>query len=481
MALRSSTITIVDPGIVKARNAQIIPLLVGCCDTGSTSAIETLTSPEEALETYGVGPLSRAAGYMLRFGGGPIRCLRQATDAAGTCSAVTQSGGGAAMTVLVATAKDRYAVSVRVKLGGALGTARIDYALDAWGVAGLNPKYGSEVVVPANGEVVLTGTGITVDFAGALTLNTTYTFTSTAPEPAPDELTDFEDLLLGYQLPWSILTSAGDFADADDAYTNAAAADTLMQAIRPLYRHKRAIVGAGMENPAAVAAAGIATTLQSILVSPLYGEAQTIGAIPIAGYESRPRVPAHVVLAMRAAKNLFSTDPGRVASGPLEGVVAITHDEFVQQDIDPLRIGALRTWPTKAGFYVEKAWIKSAPASDFKYLQHGLIMDVACDIITDVMLRYVGETLRTEAGTGVLVEEDASDIQKDLFQNLSSTLLRQRNARGTLGHISALEVDVKRDNNILEDETLYADVGIQPNAYPGTIRTTLGFRVVEAA
>lgn len=480
--LNSVEITIVDPGIPKSQDSRVIPLIVGTCEGGSTTEIQTATSPAQLLDEAGVGPLSRCGAYMLKYGGRPIRWLRLATDAAGACSAVTQTGSGPAMTVLVGTARDRYAVTAKIVKGGDLATAQCQIATDDWGVPGLNPKYGPVTTIPANGEVVIPGTGITVDFAaGTHVVGTTHHFTSTAPEPAPDALASMTSLFQAYQLPWKILVNVNDFADVDDAYTNAASMDTLLTALRAVYRHKHGIVGAGLESASAVLASGLVTTLSTILVSPMYGEAQTIGAVPIAGYESRPRIPAHVVQAMRCSKRLFSTDPRRVASGPLEGVVAITHDEFTQANLDDVRIGTLRTYPTLPGYYVEKARIRSSATSDFKYTQHALIMNEACDVLTMGLLRYVGETLRTEAGTGYLSEEDAATIKNDLEAQLRATLMTPKNEFGTLGHVSALEFEVLRDHNVLEDETINTELGVQPHVYPTKLTAQVGYRVVQAA
>lgn len=478
MGIPRQILTIVDPGIPKGRAVSQIPLIVGTGDTGSTTTIQTITSPTEAYDTYGEGPIASAIAFVGRYGGFPVRALRLATGTAGASGAVTRTGStGPAMTVTVGTAKNRYSVRFEVTGEGALGTGRVRYSLDNWGDPQVPITWSDEMVVPVSGTIVLTGSGLEVDFAaGTLTVGELYDFTTTAPEPNEANLDQLSATLIAYTLPWRFLLLANDFSTAAEANTAAVDLDAVMTDLFDAHKHRRAVMGASRDTAANVGASALVTTFTSIRVSPLYGEAQTAGIIPLIG-QGYPMLPVHVVAAARIARSLISTDPARVGSGPLAGVLGITHDEYVEQDLDDLKIGTLRTWPGLPGFYVTNAWIKSTAGSDYRYYQHGSVMDVACDVVYQAQARYIGAGLRTISG-GTLAPEDGATIEADVRAQLNLALVEPLNAEGRPGHVSALEYDVSLANNVLATETLVSDLGVQPLGYPKVIETTIGMRII---
>lgn len=479
MAINQQILTIRDPGLRRAGEAQMIPLVMGTSASGSTTEIKTATKLSD-LDQYGIGPLSRAAGYIIANGGGPVRCLRLPTDTAGAAGTVTQTGNGPAMTVTTATAKDRFSVRCEIMTGGALGTARMRYTLDRWQTPGIDPRWSETKLIPVGGVVALGDSGLSVTFAaGTHVVGTTHDFTTTAPEPIATDINSVATvaLLTAYTPSWRFILLANSPATASEASTNASAVDSLLTSLRTAQKLRRAVVPCGIEADTAVLASTMVTTLASTRISPIHGDAHVEGTVRCSEGEANPYLPAAVVVAARIAANLVSTDPRRVASGPLPGVKAITHDEYARQTLDDSKIGTLRTYPGLPGFYVEKAHIKSSPGSDFRYFQHGAVMDLACETVLASQARYIGKGFRTVEG-GILSEEDAGNMQDDVGGDLRATLLDPLNAEGTKGHVSRLEYQVLRENDVTADETIYSEVAIQPLAYPGIIRTTLGYTIL---
>lgn len=479
MAIPRQVFTTVDPGIPKATDSTVIPFVIGCCTQGSTTAIQTITSPSQAASTYGEGPLARAIAHILRYGGGPVRALRLATSTAGACSAVTQVGSGPTITVTTATAKDRYAVTLTVVTGGALNTAKVTVSLDDWGDPNIAATVSQPLLLPTGGVLAIPGTGITITgAAGTYVVGDTYHFTSTEPGPDDSTLAALSSTILAYQNPWSFLYLAGDVGTASAVATRFSAVDSLMTALETGFLFKRAIINGSRDTAANVAAGSMATTLTSRRVSVMYGEAQCTGTIPLSGYEANPRQYAGTILAARVASNLVSTDPMRVGSGSLPGALSIFYDEFISGTLNDLKIGTLRTYPGISGFFITNGWIKSGSTSDFKYIQHGLVMDLACQIMYSAQAKYLGASLRTQPSTGAISLEDKARIEADVGAQLRASLLDPLNVEGTKGHVSDLDYEVLTTNNMLADETLYTDLGVQPIGYPKTIRTTFGFRIV---
>lgn len=482
MALPKQVLNILDPGIPKVSNSAMVAMVFGPCAQGSTTAIQTITSPAEALATYGVCPLSRDISHILRYGGGPVRALGFA-PVAGDVSTVTHVGGGPASPTVSGDPARKFAVKFEITTAGALNTAEARYAIDAAGYDGVDPDWFGPVVIPTDGVVELTDTGLTVTFgAGPYVVGDTYSFTTTDPTLDPDDLADAGDLLKAYQLSYRHVLISGEVADAAAANTLAGKLDTMLGDLEDSYVFKRGIMSASYDTAANVAAGDIVTDFTSSRVCVVYGEALVTGVIPLDEGESNYLLPVAVLASAQVSgpSALISTDPAWPGAGALRGVLGISHDEAVEESLDELKIGTARTWPGLAGFFLTNVHIKSQSASDFRYIQHGFVMDRACEVTYAGQLKYLSASLRTGAG-GVIAEEDALTIEADLKAQLSQALLEPRNAQGTKGHVSALVFSVDRTNNLLADEELITDVGIQPLGYPKLITTTLGFRVIAQA
>jgi len=314
---------------------------------------------------------------------------------------------------------------------------------------------------------------MTVDFDDALGAGDVYTFETTAPPIATADITAIatNNLLLPYLSQFDFVALAGTPATCTLADALADVLDPVLSALESSGQRKPGILGAGEAG----GTIGDYAVVSSRLCG-MYGEAGVTSPLPITGLGVE-QVGAHVPLVARVAGNLISTDPIRVASGPLASVQWITHDEFVEQSIDDDRVGTLRTWPGNRGFYVTNAWMQSAANSSIRYFQHALVLARACTVAAAAQARYIGASIRTGAG-GVVAEADALAIERDVFNQLAAALLQPKNAEGTKGHVSALSYTIDRSVSLLSTERIEAELSIQPLGYPRTITTTVGFRAI---
>lgn len=479
MTLPGQSFSFIDPGIPRSGvDASVIPLCIGTCAQGSTTAIKTFTRPADALTEYGRGPLSTLIALILIYGGRPVRGLRIATATAGAQSAVTKTGSATGDATLSGNALDRFSVRVETVTLGALGTATVRYTLDRWGDDNIPVTWSQPIAVPGSGIVAIPGTGVTITFDDALDAATSYDFTTTPPVGDATGIAGTAAVIQASQLPFRFIALAGLQSEtASVAAALATALGTLADTtLTGVFKHTRALLDLSGDTDSNVAAGAYVTTLQNRRVAGFYGEGQIVGApLPLVGL-GYPRITVSDMVAARAAANLISTDPIRVASGPLP-FQNLSHDEYVEESLDSLRVGTARTYPGLRGYYATNAWLKSAPDSDFQYLQHGMLMDLACDIVYQKQAGYIGATLRTNSD-GTILEEDARDIEADITDALRVALLDPLNAEGKPGHVSALEYTIRRDTNVLADGALVSDLGIQPNLYPRQLTTTFGFRVI---
>jgi hypothetical protein len=170
----------------------------------------------------------------------------------------------------------------------------------------------------------------------------------------------------------------------------------------------------------------------------------------------------------------MSTDASRVASGGLQGVTAISHDEYQTETLDVNRITTTRTWPGRAGFYITNPRLKSVAGSDFLYIQHGRVIDAACRRTYLSQQNFIGISVRTNTD-GTIDERDAVRLETRVEEALRADLTQPANAEGTPGHVSAVNYSIDRTNNVQTTFTILSEVGVRPLGYVKFITTTVGF------
>ena len=136
-------------------------------------------------------------------------------------------------------------------------------------------------------------------------------------------------------------------------------------------------------------------------------------------------------------------------------------------------IPSLRTFDGEPGVFVNNPRLMSSPTSDFRYLQHRRVMNLALESVDSYMRRRLSKSVRVKASTGTITEVEASEIESGQTAALAASLLAKPKA-------SSVSVALSRTDNLLATETLTVDVGIQPLGYAKTINATVGFAATTA-
>lgn len=470
MALPGQSVTIRDPGLGLVDAAPTRPLVVGITSAGTAATLYSFSSIASLVSTLGQGPAVEHAAKILQVAGGPVDVLKTAGTTAGAAGAVTQVGTGPTVTVAGASF-DSYEFESVVVAGGALGTATFKYSLDD------GRTYSDVLTIPSGGTYAIPNTNNTLTFAaGTYVVGTTYSFDTTAPLYTTGDLSTALAAAFASTTEWAYVVFVGEHSSGANAATMAAAIDAHMVTFANTYQKEmRAIMDAGTDTPANVktAFASFAATNGRILVQ--YGDADQSIAKPFAGWGT-PRVPATMAVAMRAAQAVLSSSLGRVASGPLQGVVAISHDEFQQgAPFDGTKISTLRTIPSFQGFFITRGELKSAAGSDFKYWQWGRVIDLICRTIRIAQGPFLNANMRVKTdGTGQIAEKDAVRVETAVRRALRAAVQEPKNEEGTEGHVSGIAYNVDRTNNVLTTQTLRSESAAVPLVPAEQIATTVG-------
>jgi hypothetical protein len=416
--------------------------------------------------------MPEAACRMLKTAGGPIDVIRTTGSVVGTTTAVTAVpiGTGTGTITLAGAPFDMYDAIVEITVTGTLGTGSFRFTLDG------GNTYSQEYTIPTGATFIIPNTNITMTFvpgAGAVFFEDgdTHTFQSVAPQYAAADITSMFAALALDPGEFAFIIFTGWETSAANAATMFAAIATELTAFENAFRYVRAMMSAGNDTAANVATAFVGVTDNRMTA--MHGTLDTISGKGFEGW-TQPAMQTQVNAGARAAKAALSEDLGRVASGPLVGASNPSHDEFLTPTLDSHKIGTVRTYPKTSGIFITNAWLKSPTGSDYRYWQHGRVMDVACDEVYQQQQKFISAEPRTNPD-GTIFENDARAWEEQVTNGLNNKLLRPKNASGTPGHVSELSYAIDRSIDLLTTQSIESNVAVRPLGYPKLINTTLGF------
>ena len=296
-------------------------------------------------------------------------------------------------------------------------------------------------------------------------------FDTVAPYYSTANIATAVTALLAATLDWSFMILVGTPANAAGGAAVFAVMETHMATFATNYHWTRCIMDGGTDTAGAVVLAMNAVDDQRVNVS--FGTADTVSGKPFGGFGFPAQEICNNLGAFHAG-NLISTDAARVRGGSVPGVLRISHDEYVTEVCDIGRLSTMRTWPGRTGFYFTNSRLKSAAGSDFRWFQHGLVMDQACRTTFATQQNFIAVGVRTNSD-GTIDERDALRFETQVKKALRAVLTEPDNAEGTRGHVSAFSYVIDRTNNIATTEVLQSEVAIRPLSYPKTITTQIGF------
>lgn len=478
MALPGQSVSIRDPGLGLVEPATNAFVLMGTASAGPVDVVRAISSPGAAVDTYGEGDLPEALAHLLEVAGGPVYAVRLATTVDGAAGAVSKSavGGSTGTLAIGGTPHGRYEVVVEITRSGTLGAGEFRYSLDS-------ARTWSEArVIPSGGNFTIPLTGVTLTLtAGAgpshFERGDRFAATTTAPYYSTTEVSAGFDALEQYVS--TAPTFAPDAVVLLGRHATGAAVATLfgvvsarLSGLEQRFGYLGAMMDAGSADTRENVKAALANVADPRLLV-VYGDAVIASGKGYAGFGS-PLQSGVVTVAARAAQSLPSTSLGRVADGPLTGVSAITHDEYVSEELDAAKITTLRTYPGRAGYYITDGRMKSAVGSDFRSWQHRRVMDLACRTVVRAQAQFVlSELLLNPDGT--IQEAEARRIEEVVKDQLRAVLIDPKNASGRRGHVTAFEYQVDRLADVGSTSFVPTSVAVQPLGYAEHIRTDIGF------
>lgn len=467
MTIPDVSLTIKDGALgVLPPSGNNVLTLMGICSSGTANSAYTFGDIGIAKDTLGTGPLVEAVCAVLREAGGSVRAVKIAGTTAAAVSAVTAGSGNTGLSVLTTTstsALDTYSVKVLVVAGGtnpAAGTATIRVSLDN----GLN--YGPTVALPTSGAYTVPNTGVVLNFSAAtLVAADTYTFTTTAPSFSTSEFnTSYDAAVLDQTADFFGIGLIGVPADATAAQGFFSAFDTKLAGSATLFRYIWGAMQSHSASDAQLKTDFASLTSTSKRLSVATGTARLQSAV---GAYQTDRPLLYSMLA-RAALAPPSEDLGRVASGALLGVTALSRNEALTNTLDDFGFCTARTHIGLGGFYLTNGNLLTDPSSDYQYVQHRRVMDIACKLTRMGMLKFLNDSVRVKTSDGTILEADARRIE-----NYVEGIVRAGTTQ--LGYASDVSIAVIRTDNILSTSTLRVTIRLIPLGYLKAIDVTIGF------
>ncbi len=441
-------------------------------DNGATWVESNITLPSGG--TYALGQTGLTANFTA--GSYVLNATYNATATA--AGAIVAISGDATIDALV---------RIEIVTGGALGTARFRYCLDGYAGDKESERTYSEVLtVPSGGTFVIPYLGNTVTFTGSSVAGDYYLCDVKCAAWNAADLAEAFEVLRVSPAAWRALTpitSKGN-GDATAHALLTAALNSGLQTFAASSKYRRGMISADRgDSPSSVVTAYQNTTAIRCLVA--HGEVRRVSAKPFPGY-GFPVTSCIDVIAARAANSLLSTDLKRVKSGALDEVIKLFHDEYRNpSQLDDVKITTLRTYDEVEGYFIGQGRLKSPSGSDFKYWPHGLIIDVACEIIHKVLTEEIGAGLRFENRIingqkylGTLDSRDAYNLEVEANSRLAAQLLSPENAEGTPGHVTGIRYEVNQTHNFQKTGIILGDIYVQSLVYVDGASTSVGF-VVE--
>lgn len=448
-----------------------VSVKIGVSTAGAQNAILVFTSLKQVIDTLVSGPLAEAVAYQIAVAGGPIYAINGTADTTGEATDVTASDEGNAEMTVAGDPLDAYDVIFKITRDAddlTAATAAFSYTLDGGDV------WSAEIAVPTDGEYEIAGTGLTVTWAdGEFVTDDTYSFTTTAPAMSLDNLNTAIDVLLVDPREWGWIHIVG----AATA-TTAAGVATKMASAEAAYRfafamlETRDMTPADGETPAETEDEWMA----ALISSEEWGNFADSRVSVVAGYEELAspltgRVNNRSfawVLSARIAQIPVSQSAAEVELGPLKGIVSLKHDESAKPTLDAEGFATGRTIIGKTGFYVTNAKIKAAEGSDYGFIESRRVMDKACKVSRDALLKFLNKRVKVDRETGFILEEVAAAIEAYVGGLLNSALVAP-------GDASAAAITMNRADNILSTRSTTVRVRVVPLGYLSWIEYDIGF------
>ncbi len=445
-------------------------VVVGVASLGSTDIPTSIARDSELISTFGKGPAVDLASYHIKKTGKPVLFVKTGATVVGTYDTIDVTGvnGTSVVTVDAGTEPDNdYEIVVKIVVAGTIASPGITYQTSRDGGRNFGPI--TALGVASTITVLETG-GITFDLAaGTLAALDTWSITGVAPKWNTGELTSAMQAVRNNGIKISLIALAGPCATADvNTFSSEVSGMASIGKKVSGFCHFRMKLVAESEATYIAAVNTEYAAVASTFVEVCAGDCELTVDAMIA---KRPNI---LPIASITADNSISE---HVAS-PLLGSLDVNlrddkgnpkhHDETLNPGLQDERVSTLRTFNSLAGTYSNFNQLISALGSDFKLHAHRRVFNAVLEALDTYFVIRLNKSVRVDAVTGFIVEEDALEIENGARAAMRGAVLINPDA-------SAVEFTLSRSDNLLSTSTLTGDASITPLAYLQNIVVNVGF------
>lgn len=463
----SSTLTIIDGGLGISNAGTGTSFKVGVSSAGTAATFYSYAGSDttQVVSDLGKGPLVDAIiTHLIESEGQPVIAYKQAPSTAGSSTAVTQTGTGPVVT-LTGAPYDQDEAIIKITVGGAIGTSQFIYSLD--GGDTWSDAY-------ATAATYLLPNGVTANMAaGTYVVDTTYSWTDTAPAMTSANIGAAMDAIIASPYLGEFVHVVGQAADASGALTIATLLATKVAAAHAAKKYLFAI----FEAPA-VDKATIATSFASFDNRYVWG----VGGFMEYSDEQTARISkrsAGRVVVPQIARSPIAIQPSRDSGDSdlksLNGIVRLVpdgaaastgyHDEGSTPGLNAARFTSLMTIPGRAGFYITNVLTLANGTSDYQLGTYVRIILAAARSWYTYSVTQFGRRIRKDPATGYIKDRIA-----DAMETKGEAAIRT-----ALGDaISAVKVLVNRTTDLAADPTVRATIRVVVDGYALAFEAELG-------
>lgn len=359
---------------------------VGVSSKGRVNQIALLSDSDQIAETFGTGVLVDSLGDSFSGGSKQLYAVRAAGDIAGTKSTVTKTAASVDDTGTVTVSGnplDKYDVKIDIVSGGTLNVATFKYSLDG------GTNYSAAVTVPTAGTFVLPDTGLTLTFEGTYVAETTFAFTTTAPQASMASIIAAVNVLLDSALAYESIHVCG---ESDQALWTAM--DVLMKQAEGDYRY----IYCNCDAPYMNAGETVDEWVQRLIAMRADFASTRVQVHAAFGTVTDMLTGKQVVRNLGGIIRGYvctlkrQESPGKVEKGGLSGVVNIQPEGLNNAHIlalDNAGFTTVRKFIGLNGTYVTNGRMMSENGSDYEQEENRRVMDRSCELVRSQSLKKV--------------------------------------------------------------------------------------------
>lgn len=450
-------------------------VIVGTADAGPVDTPAAFARTKDVKSNFTAGQLVEAAAYWIENYRRPAILVRTGDTTAGTHTDLDVTGveGDSVVTIGAGDEpNDDYEPYFEVVKGGTIETEGITFKWSLDGGRTLSP----ETALGTANSFSFPGAGTTsYDFAaGDLNAGDVVTSRTTSPSFDSTELGTALDALKNSTHEWeqAWIVNPIDATTYDVLTTKFAGMPTknwIATARPPNVGETEAAYKTAIDaifDPKSTTAGMVCA-----------GDAKVTSSVSYRSY----RRPASFVIAPRQGSVAEHVDIAALNLGPLPGVSIKDannnpdgHDERLNPGLDASRFAVLRSWEGRGGVYVNNPRLHSPAGSDFEFVQHRRVMNLAKRTLQSYFEFRLSVPILVNATTGFIRESEALDIESGADAILRAVLEATPKASGG-GFSEGRYVSISRTDNLLSTKTITGQGRIVPLAYPKFIEFDIGF------